>query len=279
MNQITFVPVGGLANRMRSIASVITLAQQTKSYVNIIWFQDWTLHAPFHKLFEPINQPHITLKDASFLQYLSTDRPRIKNLYLPRFYQILTFNDAIYERSFYQLIQQEFNFKKWIEQNKHVYMASYSTFIPYRQAMLKELFVPTNNIQQKIKHRCKNFNESVIGVHIRRTDNIASIQKSPLNLFYNKIDIEIDKQTKTQIYLATDSEEVKYSMKKRYGNRIISSDNVADRSTVNGIIDGITDMYTLACTTKIYGSFQSSFSEIASQIGNIPLEIIQSDLA
>ena len=73
MNQITFVPVGGLANRMRSIASVITLAQQTKSYVNIIWFQDWALHAPFHKLFEPINQPHITLKDASFLQYLSTD--------------------------------------------------------------------------------------------------------------------------------------------------------------------------------------------------------------
>lgn len=55
MNQITFVPVGGLANRMRSIASVITLAQQTKSYVNIIWFQDWALHAPFHKLFEPIN--------------------------------------------------------------------------------------------------------------------------------------------------------------------------------------------------------------------------------
>lgn len=53
MNQITFVPVGGLANRMRSIASVITLAQQTKSYVNIIWFQDWALHAPFHKLFEP----------------------------------------------------------------------------------------------------------------------------------------------------------------------------------------------------------------------------------
>ncbi len=35
MNQITFVPVGGLANRMRSIASVITLAQQTKSYVKV----------------------------------------------------------------------------------------------------------------------------------------------------------------------------------------------------------------------------------------------------
>lgn len=39
MNQITFVPVGGLANRMRSIASVITLAQQTKSYVNIFGFK------------------------------------------------------------------------------------------------------------------------------------------------------------------------------------------------------------------------------------------------
>ena len=34
-------------------------------------------------------------------------------------------------------------------------------------------------------------------------------------------------------------------------------------------------MYTLARTQKIYGSFQSSFSEMAAQIGGTPLEILK----
>lgn len=39
--------------------------------------------------------------------------------------------------------------------------------------------------------------------------------------------------------------------------------------------EGITDMYTLARTQKIYGSFQSSFSDMAAQIGGVPLEILK----
>ena len=34
-------------------------------------------------------------------------------------------------------------------------------------------------------------------------------------------------------------------------------------------------MYTLARTQKIYGSFQSSFSDMAAQIGGTPLEILK----
>lgn len=34
-------------------------------------------------------------------------------------------------------------------------------------------------------------------------------------------------------------------------------------------------MYTLARTQKIYGSFQSSFSNIAAQLGRVPLEILK----
>lgn len=60
------------------------------------------------------------------------------------------------------------------------------------------------------------------------------------------------------IYLATDSEEVKREMKERYGDRIFCSGKKADRGSLEGIREGITDMYTLARTQKIYGSFQSS---------------------
>ena len=56
MGKITFVPVGGLANRMRAVASAVMLAGKTKSDLSIIWFRDWALNAPFYQLFKPIDR-------------------------------------------------------------------------------------------------------------------------------------------------------------------------------------------------------------------------------
>ncbi len=49
----------------------------------------------------------------------------------------------------------------------------------------------------------------------------------------------------------------------------------ADYGSLEGIREGVADMYTLARTQKIYGSFQSSFSNIAAQLGRVPLEILK----
>lgn len=67
------------------------------------------------------------------------------------------------------------------------------------------------------------FSDTMIGMHIRRTDNLASIRQSPIELFYQKLDEEIKEDDKVAIYLATDSEEVKREMKERYGDRIFCS--------------------------------------------------------
>lgn len=275
MNKITFVPIGGLANRMRTIASALMLSQQTNSRLNIVWFKDWALYAPFGMLFEPIVKEGLSLREAEGYDTLLFDRPRKKNLYLPAVYQSMAFADCIYERSFYSLTQQNFDFVKWVNEKKNVYMASYTAFQPYENTLMSELFVPVPMVRDKIEKRCSSFSENMIGVHIRRTDNIASIEKSPLELFYRELDLELDKNERNLIYLATDSEEVKSMMKKRYGNKILSSTAPADRSSIDGIQDGIADMYTLARTNKIYGSFQSSFSEIASQIGGNQLVVLK----
>ena len=275
MNEITFVPVGGLANRMRAMASAITLAQQTDSKLKVIWLPTWDLYAPFDSLFEPINEERVTLRNASAWDKFTLDRPRRKNLYFPYLFQYITFEEGKYERSFYSLVQQKFDFKEWITSKRKVYMASYHAFYPYEQSLIGEIFTPIQFIKERIDDRCTQFVNNTIGVHIRRTDNIASIQQSPLVLFFEIVDEELDKDNHTMIYLATDSEEVKLQMRKRYGNRIISSSTPADRNSVAGIQDGLIDMYTLARTRKIYGSFQSSFSEMASQIGGIPLEILK----
>ena len=58
---------------------------------------------------------------------------------------------------------------------------------------------------------------------------------------------------------------------------ILTAKDEADRNSIAGIKGGIIDMFALSKTNKIYGSFQSSFSELAAQIGNVPIEILQKD--
>lgn len=84
MGKITFVPVGGLANRMRAVASAVMLAGKTKSELSIIWFRDWALNAPFYQLFKPVDREVACLRDASRLDYALLDRPRSKN-FISRF--------------------------------------------------------------------------------------------------------------------------------------------------------------------------------------------------
>lgn len=275
MGKITFVPVGGLANRMRAVASAVTLAAKTDSKLSIIWFQDWALNAPFNQLFKPIDRTVACLRDASRLDYALLDRPRSKNLHFPLLYQKLSFRSCLYERSITPLCNANFDFEAWAKQGQCVYMASYTAFQQYDDAWINRLFVPVDEITGEVERRCCNFAEEMIGVHIRRTDNAASIQQSPIELFYQKLDQDIKGNDQVGIYLATDSEEVKKAMKERYGNRLFSSDKQADRGSLEGIRDGVTDMYTLARTRKIYGSFQSSFSDMAAQIGGVPLEIVR----
>lgn len=275
MNRITFIPVGGLANRMRAIASVVHLSEETKSRLNIFWFQDWALNSPFSCLFEPIDGDILILKEASSVDSLLLDRPRKKNFYIPRLYQSVAFVDCIYERSFYNLIQDKFDFSEWVNAKRHVYMASYSAFQSYHPSLISNLFVPVREINERVEMQCKSFTGNVVGVHIRRTDNIASIKHSPLELFYAEVDKDVDGNSNTSIYLATDSVEVKNKMKQRYGKRLICSENSVSRNSVEGIQGGVVDMYTLARTNKIYGSFQSSFSEMAAQIGKVPFKVLQ----
>ena len=51
---ITFIPAGGLGNRMKSMAAAIKMAQATQTNIDIIWFQDWGLGCRFDQLFLPL---------------------------------------------------------------------------------------------------------------------------------------------------------------------------------------------------------------------------------
>jgi len=106
----------------------------------------------------------------------------------------------------------------------------------------------------------------------RRTDNVVSIQSSPLENFTNMMNAEIKKKANTKFYVASDDDEVKESLKSKYPNRIITLMDDTDRNSLEGMKFAVLDLFCLSKTNKIIGSVGSSYSQIAAEIGGIEVE-------
>ncbi len=67
--KLLFVPSGGLANRMRAMASAWQMAQHTGVKVETVWFCDWALNAPFRAIFAPIEHKEMTVREKTQLAH------------------------------------------------------------------------------------------------------------------------------------------------------------------------------------------------------------------
>jgi hypothetical protein len=72
-------------------------------------------------------------------------------------------------------------------------------------------------------------------------------------------------------YLATDDPEVKNTFRREFGARLYSGDIRMARTTKEGMQDALVELYTLSGTSQILGSYWSSYSKVAAELGGIPL--------
>lgn len=134
---------------------------------------------------------------------------------------------------------------------------------------------PYRPLEQRIEENLQKVGPHPIGIHIRRTDNQASIALSPIQLFIDRAEEILKEHPDQRFYLATDDEPTKLAFKQRFGKHIITASNKAERGNTAGIQDAVVEMFTLARMEEIYGTADSSFSVIASRIGNNRLTILQ----
>jgi hypothetical protein len=147
-----------------------------------------------------------------------------------------------------------------------VSMATWEEFFP--RAKPFRAFRPIAALQQTVERYCSEGN--VIGVHIRRTDNRASIDKSPTTCFLELMQREVDADRSVKFFVATDSPEEESRLKQRFGGRIITHAKATlDRDDPRGIQDAVVDLYSLANCRKLIGSHWSSFTDVAAQIRGI----------
>ncbi len=271
---ITLVPYGGLANRMKSLEALIALAQDTNACATAIWFKDKGLNCSFSQLFQPIDILNLTIREANIVDYLLNDRPRKKNLFIPFLFQKFCFNCRIYEDDVTQKYYKNFDFRQWLISCKKGYLSACMQFYGGLSPSSFKSFVPTPELLKRIDEASCSFTSDTVGVHIRRTDNIIAIKESHTELFVQRMKKEIETNPDTFFYLASDSTEEKNRLVDIFGNRIITSWVPTSRDTSEGIKDALVELYILSRTKKIFGSYYSTFGEVAATVGKIPYEII-----
>lgn len=267
---IYIVAQQGLGNRMRVIHSAYHLSEKIKRKVKLLWLKDKNLNCSYHALFEQIKTPYFEIiEDLNIWQRLLglNKYPRNITGQLQKIYFDKVFTDPANKN----LIINGYDFSE-IKNYKNVLIRTcypiYKTDKPF------DLFKPTEHLEKKISTITAPFFHT-IGIHVRRTDHVNAIMHSTDNLFYTSMDAEISKNKDCNFYLATDSEEVKKEFINRYNYRIITLTLDLNRNTASGIQDGVVDLYCLAKTKKIYGSFNSTYSVIASKIHGAPLIVIK----
>ncbi len=270
---ITLVPVGGLSNRLWSIASAVALADHCHMPLRIYWFRDAGLNCRFDQLFQPIVHEEVTLIEASAQQRLY-DRPRRKNFWLPALWQDLAFSRRMYEDDERLLKDNHFDFPQWVGDSR-CYIASFRRFFPYPDDACRSLFRPTSELQQRIDQVTAQFTPRTIGIHLRRTDHTFSLQESPLYLFEQTIESEIAQDANVNFYLATDSEEDKRHLRERYGNRILTYNCPLTRGSLQGMQAAVVELWALSRTREIIGSHRSTYSQLAAELTNIPCHMLR----
>lgn len=273
--KITLVPYAGLCNRMNVIISALAYQQNHPDVQLIIkWHRWFHCNCRFKDLFKPVTlipSPYHVI-ELSELNWKDVPGHRL-NLHLP---------DKL-RKYFYDVVFMPHNspdefegivsiFRKTRGKEPNVYIYKENCFCRDSwMGNLADIFQPQEDIQRRIDEITKDWDGHVIGLHVRRTDNVLAIQNSPIERYYQIIEKEVELDSKVRFYLATDSEEVKHDLTSRFGKRIIAIPLCLKRSSLQGMKDAVVDLYCLASTSRIYGSSASTYSLLAGKIYGIPV--------
>jgi len=241
----------------------------------MIWEKNEHLNCSFEQLFEPIDNIGL-VSTNSYLSYYLYYRDRrvsgLKTLIKKKLYNLLSKNYQFFDDSNIQKVA--YNHDYWNE-SRHDFVIH--SCIDFYSPELRNAssFKPVLKLQNLINKEVSKFSKPTTGIHIRRTDNTKSIDKSATDLFLKQIDQSLNIDDNQFFYVATDDEKEESFLKSAFGEHILTQENKElNRNSPKGIEDALVDLYSLSQTKIIWGSYWSSFSKTAAGLTQIPLKII-----
>lgn len=262
-------PQGGLANRLRVIANGIWLKRKLNTELCVVWNETHELNCPYHLLLEPIADFTIIPKKRTFDFITRTNQPDSKARLKAKLKNLIAGVDICITDEDYQLI----DVYETVRCHKRIYIKTCQRFTDSTEEF--GLFKPITTLGLKIKELLNVLGPMAVGVQVRRTDNAIAIINSPLELFTERMRELLAADETTRFFLATDDVNVELELKLTFGDKIISPPKDLSRQTVAGIQAAVVDLFVLAGTGQILGSYWSSFSEVAAWMGKAKLEVIK----
>ena len=96
--------------------------------------------------------------------------------------------------------------------------------------------------------------------------------------FIRAMKAEIAADPEVRFFLATDEKKEEAILREHFGEKLLTNENrVIDRNSVQGMHDAMIDLFSLAATDKILGSYWSSFTDVAASMRGIPKVIVGED--
>ena len=259
----SIVPLAGLGNRIRVVASAFCYCSKNNVPMRLIWLREPGFNACWNDLFQIDNLP-FEINDHSILNYFVYSKPSWKNLFVSKIIDKLSKRNMIYEL-----------YKDKLDSQIVLSDTIVSSFSQQGELNdISEIFKPNVELQNKIDSLTAQFSNNTIGVHIRQTDNSQSKSTSTIEKFDNAIAKQISADSTTKFFLCSDDMSVKKYFVDKYGNNILVFNSNLSRNSPQGIKDAVIELWTLASTKEIWGSFYSSYTDMASCIFGAPLKII-----
>jgi len=268
MKALVFYPQSGLANRLRAIASAKILADYTGRRLLVKWVPS-------------VTECNIAWED------LFVNQLELYPLPLSTFENGLNFYDDTGSHDFCWDMPQS------LAQNKSdiVALRTFRNFRP--KGMREEAFKrskslfykslkPVSIIQEVVSGIQEQYfkENNVVGVHIRRTDYFSYLGQdpkavAPTELFIKRMMRILKTNPKAKFFLATDDKEEEQIIKSHLqGAVIVHKKDAVSRLTKNGMQDALIDWLLLSRTSRIIGSYRSSFNEEAGIVHMIEVKTI-----
>lgn len=259
---LILIPMGGLCNRMRVINSFYKHVKNKK--IIVLWLIQDELGVHSAELFSL--PPDICIININLYSKLQNYLWIIVKKCMSILFKYYDQNDIerIIAGGENQDFQNIFNSK----------VSVCETCSELDKILMCDIFEPTDEIKARVNSVLEN--RKYIAYHIRRTDNVDSILISKDELFEANIEKQFANEKVEAAFLATDDEIFKKRLLEKYPDFLFAQNTTSiTRNSAEGMKQAYVDLLCLARADVIYGSYWSSFSEIASRIYGTKLIVIQ----
>jgi len=284
---IVINPSGGLCNRMRAMDSALALGRAASVPVRLVWSLNAELGCPFLELFEPI--PGLESVEgkietsAGSLQAKSDFREIAKRLK-----PLVAFVKNV--RKTLKAIRNSGSTGRELGREDTLYysdkperLIALAGRYDLRIETFERFFFGAEDYQgfrptAEITRRVDAFSlttRNVVGVHIRRGDSRVAIAHSPIQYFIASMRAKCSADATTEFFVASDSPAVEAELEREFPGRIIRQPNGSySREDPAGVKHAMVDLYCLASCKHLIGSYWSSFTDTAYELGKMPWEIV-----